>query len=372
MKKIVILVLLLALGVSLTVAFASCSCGGDEAPAVTSTDAENTDTAPTTTVDSTPLVTTEQKAENTTGAVHESTQPASSTAKEPATTVVTPLDSSAQPSTGKLPAEPIAPSTNKADESGKIALVDGAVKSGLLLTIDAEHAYDLNEHTLFQGDENMTAEKAISFGYTRISTIFKTVDNSHFLRNKAIAALAALIQTFDSVAGTDKPFLVEGYTASSADVTNAFVTGNVLKLRIFENNATYGLNYTGYQVSLNGEMVTYDKWFEATAAKYGFVYEGLVGDENNAAGQLRYVGTIHSMGIKEAGSLKAYIDAIKAGTVTSVTVGEDTWKLSYVKFSQSDSIGHYTVILVGENATFTISGDNKEGLIVAVKVETAE
>ena len=371
MKKIVILMLLLALAVSLTVAFASCTCGGDEAPAVISTDAANTDTAPTTTVDSNPLLTTQQKTEDTTVA-SESTQPASSTAKAPETTVVTPLDSSAQPSTGKLPAEPIAPSTNKADESGKIALVDGAVKSGLLLTIDAEHAYDLNEHTLFQGDENMTAEEAIRRGYTHISTMFKTVDNSHFLRNEAIAALAALIQTFDSVAGTDKPFLVEGYSKSSADVTNAFVTGNVLKLRIFENNATYGLNYTGYQVSLNGEMVTYDKWFEATAAKYGFIYEGLVGDENNAAGQLRYVGTIHSMGIKEAGSLKAYIDAIKAGTVTSVTVGEDTWKLSYVKFSQSDSIGHYTVVLVGANATYTISGDNKEGLIVAVKVETTK
>ena len=66
MKKIVILMLLLALAVSLTVAFASCTCGGDEAPAVISTDAANTDTAPTTTVDSKPLLTTEQKTEDTT------------------------------------------------------------------------------------------------------------------------------------------------------------------------------------------------------------------------------------------------------------------------------------------------------------------
>lgn len=373
MKKMTILMLLLALTVSLTVVFASCSCGGDEAPAVTSTDAANTDTAPTTTIGNEPLVTTEQTTEDTTAAASESTQPASSTAKAPETTTVAPLDSSsAQSSTGKLPAEPIAPSTEKADASGKIALIDDAVKIGLLLTIDADHIYDLNSHSLFEGDEHMTAEEAIRLGYTHISTMFRTVDNSHFLRNEAIAALAALIQTFDSVAGTDKPFLVEGYTASSADVTSAFVTGNVLKLRIFDNNATYGLNYTGYQVSLNGEMVTYDKWFAETAAKYGFIYEGLVGDENNAAGQLRYVGTIHSTGIKEAGSLEAYIAAIKAGTVTSATVGKDTWKLSYVKFSQSDSIGHYTVVLVGENATYTISGDNKEGLIVAVKVEAAE
>lgn len=379
MKKLILLIALLTIAVVLATTLASCSCGGD-APAVTSTTessslAESSDSVPETTLSATAVVTTKKDEVDTTAMVTtEGATPDSTSVNQPATSTATSLTTSpvGSDSTGMLPAEPIAPSTKKADESGKIALVDDAVKSGLLLTIDADHVYDLNAHTLFQGDENMTAEEAIRRGFTHISTMFRTVDNSHFLRNEAIAALAALIQTFDFVAGTDKPFLVEGYTASSADVTNAFVTGNVLKLRVFENNATYGLNYTGYKVSLNGEMVTYDKWFEETAAKYGFVYEGLVGDENNAAGQLRYVGTIHSMGIKEAGSLEAYIAAIKAGTVTSVMVGEDTWKLSYVKFSQSDSIGHYTVILVGENATYTISGDNKEGLIVAVKVETAE
>ena len=118
--------------------------------------------------------------------------------------------------------------------------------------------------------------------------------------------------------------------------------------------------------------MTYDKWFEANAATYGFIYEGLVGSENVKAGQLRYVGTIHSMGIKEAGSLEAYVEAIKAGTVTSATVAEDEWKLSYVKLSQGENIEHYTEIVVGANATYTISGDNKEGVIVAIKVEAAE
>ncbi len=386
MKKIVILLTLLAVTVFLTAALVSCSCG-DETPAVTSTETstsltEGSATVLETTKGNTPVVTDKKPTVTTTDVLTEGTTPTSTSTKVPGTvSVTTPgttpdsttgtasTGTDSSDSTGKSPAAPVAPSTEKADESGTIALVDDAVRIGLLLTIDADHVYDLNSHGIFDGDENMTVDEAIRRGYTHISTMFRTVDNNHFLRNEAMAALAALIQTFDAAAGTDKPFLVEGYTAASADVTSTFVTGNVLKLRILENDATYGLNYHGYKVSLNGEMVTYDKWFEATAAKYGFIYEGLVGDENNAAGQLRYVGTIHSMGIKEAGSLAAYIDAIKAGTITTAVVGEDTWQLSYVKFSQSDSIGHYTVVLVGENATYTISGDNKEGLIVAVKVE---
>lgn len=386
MKKIVIALTLLAVTLFLTAALASCSCG-DEVPAVSSTEesssaTEGSDTSPETTKGNTPVVTNKKPTVHTTDILTSGTTPTSTSTKVPGTALVTTpgttpdattgstsTGTDSSDSTGKRPAEPIAPSTENAGKGGTLELVDDAVRIGMLLTVDKDHVYDVNSNGIFDGNENMTADEAIRRGYTHISTMFRTVDNNHFLRNEAIAALAALIQTFDAAAGTDKPFLVEGYTAASADVTSSFVTGNVLKLRIFENDATYGLNYNGFKVSLNGEMVTYDKWFEATAAKYGFIYEGLVGDENNAAGQLRYVGTIHSMGIKEAGSLAAYIDAIKAGTITTAVVGEDTWKLSYVKFSQSDSIGHYTVVLVGENATYTISGDNKEGLIVAVKVE---
>ena len=393
MKKIVILLTLLAVTVFLTAALVSCSCG-DETPAVTSTgvvssSVEGSGSTPETS-GKTPAVTNNNSTVTTTAVSTEGTTPDSTstvpgttpTSTPSATSGTTPDSSSDAPASDttpitsttapKLPAEPIAPSTEKADASGKLSLVGDAVHLGLLLNINENNVYDASIVAPFDGDENMTADEAIRRGYTHISSMFRTVDNKHFLRNEAIAALAALIQTFDAAAGTDKPFIVEGYTKDSADVTSAFITGNVLKLRIFDNDVTYGLNYNGFKVSLNGEMVTYDKWFAETAAKYGFIYEGLVGDENNAAGQLRYVGTIHSSGIKEAGSLEAYIDAIKAGTVTSATVGEDTWKLSYVKFSQSDSIGHYTVVLLGENATYTISGDNKEGLIVAVKVEAAE
>lgn len=372
MKKVTLALLLLAMAVMLTAVLASCSCGGDT-PAVTSTEVsssltEGSDTTPDTTAVKTPAVTDSNTVVNTTAGKTEDTTP-SSTATTTSSSDTSVTDTTPE-TTGmkvELPIVQVVPSTEKVDESGMLFLEDDAVKNGLLLTIDQNHPYESD----FKGNKDTTAEEAMKAGFTHISATFKTVDNNHFLRNEAMTALTALIQAFDAAAGTDKPFIVEGFTAS-VDATDAFASGNVLKLRIWENDVIYGLNYNAYQVSLDGETVTYDKWFEAFASMYGFVYEGLVGDENHASGQLRYVGTIHSAGVKAAGSLEAYIDAIKTKTVTNVTVGEDTWNLYYVKLSQGDSIVHYTVVDLGANATYTVSGDNNEGVIVAVKVEAAE
>lgn len=375
MKKIFVTMFLLAVTVILTAAFVSCSCGSD-APAVTSALTssdliEETGSAPATT-GKTPVQTTRTTtATNSNLTVPHITTVGSTTATAPHSSSIQ-IETSTQ--TVKLPAKPIVPSAEKADDSGKISLSASEIKTGLLLDINENNPYDAQVNLLFNGDQNTTAEEAIKAGYTHISSMFRTVDLTHFLRNEAIQALAAMIQSFDAAAGTDKPFLVEGYTYASAAerLDSVYVTGNLLKLRVLSKDSVFPLNYTGNKVWLNGELVTYDKWFEANAATYGFIYEGLVGSENVKAGQLRYVGTIHSMGIKEAGSLEAYVEAIKAGTVTSATVAEDEWKLSYVKLSQGENIEHYTEIVVGANATYTISGDNKEGVIVAIKVEAAE
>ena len=364
MKKMILLMTLLAVTVFLTATLAACSCG-DETPAVTSTEVstslvEGSDSTPDTTAQK-PAVTEGNTVVTTTKGQTVETSPVST---EASTTGTKPVVTTVKI---ELPVDPIAPWTETVDASGMLFLVEEAVKGGHLLIIDQDHAVE----GMFDGNKDTTADAAIKAGYTHISNTFRTVDNNHFLRNEAMEALKALIGAFDAVAGTDRPFIVEGFTAS-ADATSTFASGNVLKLRIFENDVIYGLNYNTFKVSLNDEMVTYDKWFETVAAMYGFIYEGLVGEENNAAGQLRYVGAIHAMGIKQAGSFEAYIDAIKNKTVTTATVGEDTWNLYYVKLSQGDSIVHYTVLNLGANATYTVSGDNCEGVIVAVKQAIAE
>lgn len=270
--------------------------------------------------------------------------------------------SSQKPFVPGTAAKPVGPTTQTAPESGKITVNVSNVKAGLLLDVNEINTFDATVNSLFTGDHTTSVSDAAAAGFTRISTKFRAIDNSHFLRTEAIDALAAMIQSFDAAAGTDRPFRVEGYTAAAAQsLGNAYVTGNVFKIRTYSAGSTYGLNYSAHTVSLGDTMVTYDQWFAANAATYGFVWEGLVGGENSKAGQFRYVGTVHAAGIKAAGSLKNYIAAIKGGTTTSVTVGEDTWTLLYKDVTAEVEIE------VGKNATYIVSGDNVGGVIVAYK-----
>ena len=262
--------------------------------------------------------------------------------------------SSKEPYVPGTAAKPVGPTTQTAPESGKITVGVKDVYTGLVLNIDSTNKYSETYNILYKNE-------ATSEGFTRINTKLPSVDNTHFLRTEALEALEAMIQTFDSVAGTNEPFQVRGYqTGLAAALDSIYVTGNVFKMYQLSAGGTLGLNYYNNKVELNGQMVTYDKWFAANAAKYGFVYLGLTGSENHAAGEFRYVGTVHAAGIAQSnGSLKDYIAAVKSGTLTSVTVGDETWKLVYKTVTEDVEIE------VGKNATYTVSGDNMGGVIVA-------
>ena len=264
----------------------------------------------------------------------------------------------AVPTTPGKPADPVGPTTDKAGENGKITVDVSDTKKGLILNVSADYKYDDTVNTLFKKEGDLG-----NAAFTKISSKFKTIDNLQYLRTEALDALAAMIQSFDAAAGTNKPFRVEGYTVGKAAVLDsAYITGNVFKIRALNASGnTLGLNYVGNKVSLNGSMVTYDKWFEANAATYGFVYMGLVGGENTRAGEFRYVGTIHAEGIKQAGSLTNYVASVKGGTITTLTVGGETWNLKYA------AVTGPTEIEVGKDATYTVSGDNMGGVIVAYK-----
>ena len=402
MKKMIWTMLALGTAVFvLTALLTACSCGCDSPAATSATTSTTTEATtdgttalttagtvattakPTVTTTGTPSVT--DKPSETTGSDVTTTAPTTTTFVP--TTTATPSSSTAgsdetAPSdttadtavtTTAKPIIPLAPTTEKADESGKIFVDISDVKEGLLLDVDATHPYDATVNTLFKGDQNTTVEVALKSGFAHISTKFKTINNNHFLRQEALEALALMIEAFDAVACTDKPFRVEGYTASMADdLTNEFVTGNLLLIKTLVNDYTVGLNYSPFKVDLDGTPVTYDKWFAANAAKFGFVYEGLVGEENSAAGKLRYVGLIHAAGVAKAGSFDAYLAAVKAGTIKDVTIDGETWEIHYVKVSLADGLETKTEITVGANVTYTLSGDNNEGVIVAVKQVVAE
>lgn len=278
-----------------------------------------------------------------------------STSTTATTTTETPTSTTEKP---LEPAKPTPDATDKADATGVVTVPSANASAGLLIDVNATTPYNYDIANRFMGDHNSTTTDVEAAGYYRFSDnpimrLYAEGDG-HFLRQDAYKALVSMLTTFDSVSGVSSAFIFKAYTASTS-TSNTLVTGNVLQVK----NGDYAFNYSAYKVTVNGESMTYEKWFKENCAQYGFIYEGMV---DSMRGEFRYVGTTHAAGITAAGSLSAYLAGIKAGTITSVTVGEETWNLSYVQASAEEN----TQITVGANATYTVSGDNNGGFIVAV------
>ena len=303
----------------------------------------------------------------------ETTTVAPTSTTDPATTSTTPDSSTTEPpvSSTEKPTEEVKPTpavTEKADESGKITVPSADAATGLLIEVSATNPYQYDLENIFKGDENTTADDIAASDYKRLVSgdpLWKTANWKHYVRKETFEALNAMITTFASHAGTQSTLRIFGYMASmSADVTNPFITGNAISMYSLYGGEPAGLNYSLNKVNVDGNMVTYNKWFEKYATDFGFVFEGLRGeDQNMLPGYFRYYGTVHAAGVASAGSLSAYLAGIKDGTITTATAADgSTWNLSYVAASTEDT----TEITVGASATYTISGDNMGGFIVAV------
>ncbi len=298
----------------------------------------------------------------------------STTTKTPNTTT-TPTTSTTAVTTTKTPVTvvlAIAETTGKADEGGKVSPTSADNKTGSLILIGSSSPYAYDVENIFKGGSDLSTDDVTKAGFVRISTKFYTPSNDEFLRKEAFDSLVKMITAFEAVSGTSGTFRVDGYSSSNKDdLTANWITGNAFSMLIMADNKTdtYGFNYSAKKVTVDGSTMTYEEWFEANAAKFGFCYEGLIGtNENHKSGKFRYVGTIHAAGVVAAEGLDKYLAGVKAGTITKVTAADGTvWNLSYVEASSEEK----TEITVGANATYYISGDNLGGFVVAVKAPSA-
>ncbi len=328
---------------------------------IVATSGTDNDTTPESTAESTPADTTTEAVETTTEAVDTTADPDETSTVE-TTTVAEPDLTPIEPTLSETPL--------KADESGKVTLNSADAASGVLIEISAEHPYTYDLENIFRGDASTSSEDIEKSDYKRLvsaSELVVTPGWTHYVRKETYNALVSMISTFGKHSATNRVLQVSGYTAAmSESYTSPYITGNVISILGY-SGGTLGLNYSLNRVTVDGKSVTYDKWFEAYAASFGFVYEGLVGDDVNLqSGRFRYVGTVHAAGVTEAGSLAAYLDGIKNGSITTATAADgSTWALSYVAASNEA----VTEVTVGANATYTVSGDNMGGFVLAVLVE---
>lgn len=299
----------------------------------------------------------------------------SSSENTPGSTSTVPESTSAPVTTTEPePVDPVDPTISetvlKAPTEGKVTLNNNDTKQGNLVFVDSTHTYTQS----FPGGTKTTIEEATRAGFYMLAQKYKVIDYDTYLRTEAAKAFDNLMQTFGSVSHVDyiDAFRVEAYSASRNPKNSYLLTGNAVSLLIRvggDSTDTYGFDYSTYKFTVNGNSMTYEKWFKENCAKYGFYYAGLVGsNKNHLSGDFIYVGSIHAAGVTAAGGLDKYLDAVKAGTVTSATAADGSvWT---VKYQAASTNGNTTDVEIPAGASYVVSGDNMGGFIIAYR--TAE
>ncbi|MDT3427226.1 D-alanyl-D-alanine carboxypeptidase [Paenibacillus forsythiae] len=129
-----------------------------------------------------------------------------------------------------------------------------------------------------------------------------------------------------------------------------------------EHNLGLSLDIGSTKMEMN--RAAEGKWLEKNAWKYGFILR-YPRDKTEITGiqyepwHFRYVGLPHSLIMKDKNfTLEEYLDYLKAARAISIEADGKSYEVSYVPISKD------TVIYIREGRRYSLSGDNRGGVIV--------
>lgn len=241
------------------------------------------------------------------------------------------------------------------------------INTGNLLLVNSDHEYKFAE-----GD----VEETVLYGNIDDS-VFHTRDMVTSLHKETLDQLKALMQAFYNENKNSDIYVIGGYRTMD-EQNDAYYSGNSQ----FQGGCSD--YHTGRSLDLaivpsDGSSSGYYSptgvysYIDEHAAEYGFVIRFPEGKENYTHERARdytyrYVGVPHAMYMKQNSlCLEEYIDKIKEHTKDSpleVTVDKKLYQMYYVP---ANSTGD-TEVPVPSNKTYTVSGNNIDGFIVAVSM----
>jgi D-alanyl-D-alanine carboxypeptidase len=241
------------------------------------------------------------------------------------------------------------------------------INTGNLLLVNSDHEYKFAE-----GD----VEETVLYGNIDDS-VFHTRDMVTSLHKETLDQLKALMQAFYNENKNSDIYVIGGYRTMD-EQNDAYYSGNSQ----FQGGCSD--YHTGRSLDLaivpsDGSSSGYYSptgvysYIDEHAAEYGFVIRFPEGKENYTHERARdytyrYVGVPHAMYMKQNSlCLEEYIDKIKEHTKDSpleVTVDKKLYQMYY---APANSTGD-TEVPVPSNKTYTVSGNNIDGFIVAVSM----
>jgi D-alanyl-D-alanine carboxypeptidase len=247
---------------------------------------------------------------------------------------------------------------------------DGTSMGASFRNVQVSNTSDLHSGNLV----NITADNYTDYSTTSIELCkvsenkvesYSAWDESIEISTNVITEINSMITEFNQSTDNTETMINTGYI-SSEDLTDYSQCDHVTGLS-FDMGAYDGSNFKSYTGA--GDF----SWIADRADKYGFIQRypsskvDITGIDEPS--HFRYVGLPHSAYMKENDlCLEEYIEEVKSYTydnpIEYTTFNGRTYDIYYVVAENGDT----TNIPVLMDMEYSISGDNEEGFIVAVKV----
>ncbi len=302
------------------------------------------------------LTSSDEAPETTTGAVLQPwyTTPAPVTTPAPITTP--PVVTQPPPDTGDVPVPGATSVEMLASQAGQ----------GALVLIDKNHFYT-REGLVKRTEMNPTTAGILGMVHVGISDYYKIPNTFLYLDADTKIAFDRMAAALMDVTGNRNLQIRNAYyyspdltaiTTQDAQETVEHSTGCVVDLEI-NNNGISPLTSNQYKE-------TYYNWLVENCWKYGFIHLR----DTNKYSTFRYIGVAHAAALHNESSLsfENYLTSLTAYNFDNrkkvIDSDGNEWWIYYVKAEEGAETVYVTVL--GDPAHYQISGDNKQGFIVAI------
>ena len=248
----------------------------------------------------------------------------------------------------------------------QITKLVGDIHKGQLILVNKDNKYT------FPGDVMLPLISENMVKKANGSTIYRPVPGVEKLESVTLEALNAMMYKYYEL-DNDASFALSSAYRTEED------QGKLTSTPILPG---YSDHHTGYCVAIQyGDRTNLesDHWFYQNAHKYGFVVRYPKDKENitqvpDYQHCFRYVGVAHATYMYENNlCMEEYLDLLKntyssAATRLSIAAADGfRYEVYYVAFSGVDFT---TLDVPTSNFSYTVSGDNRGGFIVTVKIPT--
>ena len=310
-----------------------------------------------------PSITTPQVTLTTTQATIAATTPYVSVVTPEITSPETTKPSDAAESS--CPETTLAPSLPEKPSYVTVSLSSTDMYTGSLIEVSAQTPYSYKVASLYTPTEldRLSSSELSELGwsslYTNKSGLYLLRSRLIYLRSEAYTAFNLMMTAFVGKTGNRDVQVRYGYqlvnaTTDATSLSDERVSGLVVEINVYTEEGSFSIDH------ISKKSAYYD-WFDANCAKYGFIMSG-------ESGYFRYVGTPHAEYMqKNRLTLSAYLTLLKQYSFEKPLAVADSsgtlWNIYYTPASQ----GALTEVKVKDNSVYVISGNNRDGFVVAAR-----